>query len=384
MNNQVHMNSAIVAYRPMLKGFFYSRFMDVVIRNAIRHFFRGTEVKHLADLRTTYGVSGLFMLPYTLKEIKAMPLTQRERVVGKAVLVASEQGAKKISFAGQLPSCLNYCESFSDENLQRERDKLTTGHSLTCLAVACTFEKVLRDTFCRTFAVVGTGSIGQSSIVLLLEKVMDKKPHKIILCDLKKKRDKVERFSSYLKESYVIDIEIVFYDDSSFENIYEADMILGASSAPHILSAKKLKKGAILIDDSFPPVIDVRGSIDRMRQKGDVVIMGGGKIDLPEAHIENLSRWIPRPFLSLFLKHIGREGFPGCWLESILFSWADENCPVEGGQYITKGIVKPDKLRHVWNLKHKLRLNVPPLHFYKYAIPQSLLGDVYSLRQSWR
>lgn len=121
-SNQI--NSALVVYRPVLKGFFYSKLMDVFIRNIISHLVSWKTVKQVINLETTYGVSGLFMLPYTLRDLKRMSQVERENEVKEAVSLAINKGAKKIALAGQLASCLNYCESFLNEDLKREKIKL--------------------------------------------------------------------------------------------------------------------------------------------------------------------------------------------------------------------------------------------------------------------
>ena len=379
-------DSALIAYRPTLKGFFYSKIVDFIMRNTVLYLSNLKTSQQIANLETPYGTSGLFVLPYTLKELKKMSRTQREDVVRDAVILAIQNGAQRIAFAGQLSSCLNYCEEFSNKDLKHEQEKLTTGHSITGLAVASTFEEVLNHTHCQKLAVIGTGSIGQSSTILLLEKVMKKKPLEIILCDLKKKTQKVQKFSQELTNRYKIKSSPVFYDDSSFQRVYEADMFLGASSAPKVLNANHLKPGSILIDDSFPPVIDVTQSINRMKFKNDVLILNGGKLTLPYSKIQSLSPRIPQFFVSLFTHHMGSEGLPGCWLEAVLFSWGKKQNllskdPYLTHLYLTQGLVTPERLLSTWDLKLKLDLKIPSLHFYKYLVPKSVLQKVYQLRE---
>ena len=272
---------------------------------------------------------------------------------GLSLLSETEQ--KKIALAGQLASQLHYCKTFSNKILLTHQDKITTGHSLTCLAVAMTFESILKYTPCKTLAVVGVGSIGQSSLILLLEKVIKNRLPKIILCDLKSKEQKLKTFAKALRVKYQADISIVFYDDAcddasnnacndtsndacndtSFEQIYTTDMFLGASSAPHVLNSQKLSPGSILIDDSFPPVISVKESIQRMKSTEDILTLGGGKLVLPATKFKSLSWKIPNLFLSGLLGQLGREGVPGCWLEALVFAHYNEE--------VTRGPISPKK-----------------------------------------
>ena len=210
---------------------------------------------------------------------------------------------------------------------------------------------------------------------------MKKRPIEIILCDLKRKNERVKQFSAELEKKYHLKVSTVFYDDDSFERVYEADMFLGASSAAQVLQVEHLRAGSVLIDDSFPPVIDVRNSINRMKQEKDVLILGGGKLALPSSRIKSISRCVPQVFLSLFMNQMGREGLPGCWLEAILFSWAEKKYLSQGTEYLTQGIITSEKLLPVWELKTELDLKIPPLHFYKYNVPESLVREIQRLRR---
>ena len=180
--------------------------------------------------------------------------------------------------------------------------------------------------------------------------------------------------SIILSKFFLINYTSVFYDDSSFNKVYEADMFLGASSSGNVLKIDQICPGAILIDDSFPPVISVRDSIKRMKERQDVLILGGGKMCVPGLQFKSSVWYIPQWFVSLFLNNIGKEGLPGCWLEAVIFSAVSK----EG--FVTQGHITSTQLLSSWQLKTDFQLNIPPLHFYKYRIPQSLINKVYYLR----
>ena len=110
-----------------------------------------------------------------------------------------------------------------------------------------------------------------------------------------------------------------FYCEDSFNQVYQSDMFLGASSSGNVLKVDNLRPGSILIDDSFPPVISVRDSIKRIKNKQDVLILGGGKMLLPQVHFQSTVWYIPQALISLFLNQMGKEGLPGCWLEAVVF-----------------------------------------------------------------
>ena len=125
-----------------------------------------------------------------------------EEKIYEAVFLAVSKGAERISFAGQLPSCLNYCADFSHSGLNSHKNKITTGHTMTSLAVVSTFEYLLKKTNCRILSIVGAGSIGYSSLILLLEKVT--KPQKVILCDLKRRRERLQTLANEIEKQYQI------------------------------------------------------------------------------------------------------------------------------------------------------------------------------------
>ena len=62
-------NSVLVAYLPELRGFFYSSFWEFCF-NQIFIFIKRKVIKQIAHLKTDFGVSGLIILPYTLRELK--------------------------------------------------------------------------------------------------------------------------------------------------------------------------------------------------------------------------------------------------------------------------------------------------------------------------
>ena len=366
-------SSALVAYLPEFKGFFYFGFMEFFFKQTLKFIGKKT-IKQIIHLKTPYGASGLIVLPHTLRQLQDMSRDDLEKEVYQAIALAGAEGAKKISFAGQLPSCLNYCADFSHSGLNSYKKKITTGHTMTCLAVVSAFEYILKKTQLRILSVVGVGSIGYSSLILLLEKAMQKKPQKIILCDLKRRREKLQTLANEIEKTYQIQTVSVFYDDDSFGEVYQADMFLGASGSGSVLKIDKIRPGAVLIDDSFPPIISVRNSIKRMKQRQDVLILGGGKMCVSNIQFKSSVWYIPQWLVSLFLNNMGKEGLPGCWLEAVVFSAVSK----EG--LVTQGHITSEQLLSSWQLKTDFHLKIPPLHFYKYTIPQPLIDRVYLLR----
>ena len=370
--HNVSLNSALVIYRPDLRSFFASKWAKLIFGRIFSYLVRSQHPQVMAQLETNLGRSGLIIMPYTLKELKIMDQAQKEDQVAKAILLALEYDVEKIALGGQLASQLNYCQTFVNSDLNIHKDKITTGHALTCLAVATTYETLLHKGLItniqnQTLAVLGVGSIGQASLILMLEKVLPHNLKKVILCDLPSKQLKLERFAQWLKDKYDLKTLIVYYQTDSYKNIYKADLFLGASNTPHILDIKKLQSGSIVVDDSFPPIISVRDSIQRMKKDQDVLIVGGGQLTLPQFEFKSLNGWLPSFLINGLLKQLGDRGLPGCWLEAIVFAKY---------QKITRGLVTPEHVLPLWDIKKELKLEPPPLHFYKHTITKGHLEKI--------
>ena len=356
--------SAVVIYLPDLRSFFASKWAEMIFGKLSSYLLPSKHPQMMGKLETNLGHSGLIIMPHSLKELKNMDQIQKEEQVAKALLLALEYGGEKIALGGQLASQLNYCKDFSNPDLKAHKDKITTGHALTCLAVGTTFETLLHKGLVKkvqdqTLAVVGVGSIGQASLILMLEKVFPRNLKEIILCDLDSKKLKLQKFAQHLKDKYDLKTSIAFYQTASYNTIYNADLFLGASNTPHILDVKKLRPGSIVVDDSFPPIINVRDSIQRMKKEQDVLIVGGGQLTLPVFEFKSLNEWLPSFLINGLIKQLGREGIPGCWLEAVVFAKY---------QKATQGLVTPEHVLPLWDIKKDLALKPPPFHFYKHTI----------------
>ena len=340
-------NSALIIYQPHLQSFFASKWAEIIYAKAFSYLLKSKQPQFIAKLETNFGDSGLIIMPCSLKDLKTMDQTQKEKEVLRALLLALKYSAKKVALGGQLASQLNYCKEFLNHDLNDHKDKITTGHSLTCLALASTFEMILNKIRSQTLAVIGVGSIGQSSLILLLERICKADFKEIILCDLKSKETKLKKFAQFVREKYSIEPSIIFYKTPSYNDIYKADIFLGASSTAHVLEVKKLHPGSIIIDDSFPPVINVRDSIQRMKKDKDVLIVGGGNLTLPKSKFTSLTWKFPSFLISGLLKQLGSKGLPGCWLEAVIFAQQ---------QKTTQGLVTPKDVLPLWDIKKEFKL----------------------------
>ena len=361
--------SALIMCRPDLRGFFQTKSLELLSSALLKWILNQKEPFCLGKLKTSLGESYLIALPFSINQMKAQNLKERRESVLSALRLAQSLKAEKISFAGLLPSLLNHFQDLPEGYLPY-KNKITKGHIITCMGIALLFEKLIQKTSCQTLALIGLGSIGRLSLSLLLEKII--KPQKLIFCDLRKKQKELEALAKQIHLQYKIPVQICYYGEESFLELYRSDFILGAVSSKFILKPELLQKGALLIDDSFPPMLSVSKSIQRMKKKQDVLILSGGKLDIGLFNFESYSWKLPGFLISYFIKQLGAGDLPGCWLEALIEARGFfDNQPEEENK----------KLLKVWFQKEQWNLKAGKLHFFKYEISKSLEGHVYKIRK---
>ena len=394
-----NIRSALIMCRPNLKGFFYSRLFEFFFDKIFNFILPQTKALQLGTVHSHLGNSTLIALPLSTTEMKTKNLAEKEKELLKGIELAIKSGAEKIAFAGLIPSLFNHFNHLENKELLKYKKQMVIGQTMTVVGMGVVFEELAKTTNCRILSVVGMGSIGSSSLILLLEKIL--KPEKIILCDLLKRKSRLQKWQEEIKKTYSIPVEIALYGENSFLKVYEGDMILGAVSSRNILNPYLLKKGAILVDDSFPPIISVRESIGRMKNKKDVLILSGGKMKLDVFHWTSELWQFPQFLISVFLKQMGAQGLPGCWLEALVSAklgtllnskLRDKQNTQEGQTQVFKNHQSPelnrksffieDDILKIWNIKESLDLKLPDFHFFKYNIPHQTVDQVFKLRQN--
>ena len=344
----------------------------------------------LGTMNSYLGNSALIVLPHNTLEMRRKTPEERERQILEGIELACKIGAKKIAFAGLIPTLLNHWNNLTSTKLMGYKKKIITGQTMTCVGVGSVFEKLLTKTNCNALSVVGLGSIGELSLILLLEKVL--KPKKIILCDLPIRKNKLQRLAENIEKNYSIPTNIVFYGEETFLKVYEGDMFLGAVSSKNVLHPDLLRKGSILIDDSFPPIVPLRSSVDRMKNKKDVLILSGGRMCLSSFYFKSELWRVSQYLLSFFLKQIGNQGIPGCWLEALVYSnqsmefkkniKPDQNLELKETTKTNQNyLISKENVLKAWKLKEHLNLTLPDYHFFKYSIPSELMEQVCKYRQ---
>jgi amino acid adenylation domain-containing protein len=233
-------------------------------RELIRHEWYANSPFVSRVLETPSGVIGVVTLPLFGDEV----YTHNEalkRGLAEALQMAERLGAKAVSLTGLLPSALGYSTEIPTKL------KVSTGHGATVAAVVLSLCRVLkdlgRDLSQETLAVVGLGSIGRSTVELLLR--VCPRPKKLILCDLDGCLEGLSEFNAI----------VVPYRGFLPEEVRQATLVIGATNAPNILPLSQLLPGTIILDDSWPPCF----SVVEAARRPDILCLECGFLQSPEA-----------------------------------------------------------------------------------------------------
>ncbi|MFJ7041977.1 SDR family NAD(P)-dependent oxidoreductase [Streptomyces sp. NPDC101112] len=354
----------------------------------------------LETTTTPLGASGFLALPVFADELTALATPDDRSSLAartaRAVEHALALGARSVSLAGVIPALTGY-----GYDVLREAEPnapstsvsaatsaaaplpgaLTTGHATTTVAVVKTVHAALaatgRDLAGLTLAVVGCGSIGTSSLRLLLAR-SPRPPARLILCDLPGSAPRLRRLAAELSTDHpgtaVRVMESTGTPTGLPAELYEdADVVVTAVSGPTaLLDVDRLRPGTIVVDDSFPHCFDTARALDRMRRERDVLLVGGGLLALGTTETR----------LSTDLPSLVRTGptrgtqfqphLPGtlasCRLESLLHAHHDgtELPPIHGL------VDLPHALAH-WDAAEAAGVTAAPLHLLDHVIPETTL-----------
>ncbi|WP_030326416.1 hybrid non-ribosomal peptide synthetase/type I polyketide synthase [Streptomyces sp. NRRL B-3229] len=360
----------------------------------------------LEHLTTPLGRSGFVSLPLFADELTGpLPSGDPATLAGltaRAVDHAASLGARCVSLAGMIPSLTGYGYDVLRETQAAGATptpaSLTTGHATTTVAVVKTVHAALaatgRDLGELTLAVVGCGSIGTSSLRLLLAR-SPRPPARLLLCDLPGSAPRLRELAAEVSAGHPLTpVRVVEADVARTlpTEIYEAaDVIVAAvsGSTTPLLDVDRLRPGTIVVDDSFPHCFDTARALHRMRDAGDVLILGGGllALDATETH---LAPGIPAAALTghatARTQHHPTLHLPGtlasCRLESLLHAHLTDRRP-DGAQLpLVHGLVDlPRALAH-WDAAEAAGVRPAPLHLLDHTVPPEALSALPSPQRS--
>ncbi|MFB6526588.1 amino acid adenylation domain-containing protein [Streptomyces sp. NPDC056399] len=259
--------------------------------------FPGGRPRLLEEIDTPLGRSGFVCLPLFADELASTPdLAAR---TARAVELAAASGARSVSLAGMIPSLTAY--GFGVLRETEAPTALTTGHAATAVSVVKTVHAALVRTgrglvggrglgdlpglADLSVAVVGLGSIGSSSLELLLT-LASEPPARLLLCDVPGSAERLRTLADGLiARGLARNVEVHESGRSALPAaVYEADLLVTAvSGGGALLDVSRLRPGTIVVDDSFPHCFDTTKALTRMRDRRDVLIVGGGLLTVGAA-----------------------------------------------------------------------------------------------------
>jgi len=309
-----------------------------------------------AVLSTHLGRTAIATIPLFTHEL----YTNRDELIRQVIIILSAAkriGARSASLAGLIPSATGYGTMILDA-LPDDDDypEITTGHETTASSVALAVERILRDSQrymedeCVAF--LGLGSIGASSLHLLLRKFPH--PRRLLLCDAYGKYEYLEAERDRLVQAfgYSGEIDIVAAKGELPSRFYDATLVIGATNAPNVVDVDRLRPGVLIVDDSSPHCFSSAQALNRINERGDIMVMEGGVLEVP--HAMSHVRYVPpasantiktEDFTQMSTRHPRR--ITSCVLSALLCSAFKESPRTIGAVSTDNSIDQYERLKHL-------------------------------------
>ena len=198
-------------------------------------------------------------------------------------------------------------------------------------------------------------------------------PKEIILCDVYSKlnylsetRQKVIHEFGFQGKVHIAPSKL-----HAPPEIYQATLIIGATSVPDILDIAQLQPGTMIVDDSGPHCFIVNAAIQRFEEHADILFTEGGVLRSPHP-IKQLMYLSPdmeeimRATEMEYLFEPSPFDIMGCVFSSLLSSCFEDLPP-------TVGIPDTDScLQHI-DVLDQLGFQAADLHCEGYLLPEELI-----------
>ncbi|OSP29682.1 hypothetical protein B7767_39385, partial [Streptomyces sp. 13-12-16] len=316
----------------------------------------------LETVRTPLGRSGFVCVPLFADELgRGAALVDH---TARAVSLAASLGARCVSLAGMIPSLTGY--GFDVLRHRRYPAAVTTGHAATVVSVVRTVHAALdatgRDLADLEVAFAGLGSIGASSLELLLS-LAARPPRRLLLCDVRGSGPRLRELGRRLRERGLAgEVEAVEARRMLPDAVHAADLLVTAvSGATAVLDVDRLRPGAVVVDDSFPHCFDTGRALARMRERSDVLVLGGGLLHVGSTGRE-VADDLPAAAAAGYLAQPWIEGtLASCRAESLLRA-SDDRLP------LVHGLVDAAVARAHWDAMEEAGVTAAPLHLLGHTV----------------
>ncbi|MFD7766207.1 amino acid adenylation domain-containing protein [Streptomyces sp. NPDC059787] len=316
----------------------------------------------LETVRTPLGRSGFVCVPLFADELgREAGLVDH---TARAVSLAGSLGARCVSLAGMIPSLTGY--GFDVLRHRRYPTAVTTGHAATVVSVVRTVHAALdatgRDLAELEVAFAGLGSIGASSLELLLSSAT-RPPRRLLLCDVRGSGPRLRELGRRLRERGLAgEVEVVEAQRMLPDAVHAADLLVTAvSGATAVLDVDRLRPGAVVVDDSFPHCFDTGRALARMRERSDVLVLGGGLLHVGSTGRE-VADDLPAAAAAGYLAQPWIEGtLASCRAESLLRA-SDDRLP------LVHGLVDAAVARAHWDAMEEAGVTAAPLHLLGHTV----------------
>ncbi|MEU2069593.1 amino acid adenylation domain-containing protein [Streptomyces anulatus] len=364
--------------------------------------FPGGRPRLLETLSTPLGRSGFVCVPLFADELA--PGDDLLGHTARGVELASSLGARAVSLAGMIPSLTGYGFDVlravgttgavtaaptgpADHTVPADQGVptalaapatpvVTTGHAATVVSVVRTVYAALDATGQRlgalTVAFVGLGSIGSSSLELLLTRAQQP-PARLLLCDVPGSGPRLKELAENLLERGLVEsVEVVESDQGLPDAVYDARLIVAAvSGGGALLDIDRLAPGTTVVDDSFPHCFDTSRAIGRMERAKDVLVVGGGLLSAGPAE-RRVAEGLPAAAAAGYLAQpMVPDTVASCRLESLLHASGADVPLVHGPVDTATGLA-------YWEAAEATGIRAAPLHL----LTRTIDPDMFT-RRPW-
>jgi amino acid adenylation domain-containing protein len=294
------------------------------------------------------------------------------KVILDALEISQRIGARVVSLTGLIPSATDYGRAIAEAMGNNGYPKITTGHATTVSTVVLAVERILqeggKDLSQETVAFVGMGSIGHTSLRLMLRSLPH--PKSITICDVYSKFNHLEKIRDDIinELGFKGSFRVIESRGKVPHEIYDASVIVGATNVPDVLDIECLKPGTLIVDDSAPHCFHAENTAKRFEIHEDILFTEGGVLQLPDS--VQRTRYLPwrieqkmNPACLKAISTYHRYQIAGCALSGLLSARFENLRP-------TLGVVDDRSCESHYQLLRQLGCQAADLHCEGYVLPK--------------